>query len=392
MKDDFPIFSAHKELVYLDSTATSQKPKQVIEAIENFYKTDNANIHRGLYDLSEHATEMHEGARRKIAEFVNAHPGGIVFVRNATEGINLVANSLDFKEGDEIITTIMEHHSNIVPWQMLKEKGVVVKVMDIDKNGCLKIDKKLFTKKTKLVAVCHVSNVLGTINPVEKIGVLAHEYDALFLVDAAQSVPHMPVDFKKIDADFMVFSGHKMMGPSGIGVLCAKPELLKAMKPFLKGGDMIKEVHLDEVKWNDIPWKFEAGTPNIEGAIGLGTAVDYLKKIGMGAIRKHEIELTEYAMKELSKINGITIYGPANAEERGGVIAFNLKGVHAHDVAAILNEHKIAIRSGYHCAQPLAERLGVDATARASFYLYNDKMDIDKLVDALKKVKVIFNE
>lgn len=390
MKEDFPIFSDNKELVYLDSTATSQKPKHVIEAIENFYTKSNANIHRGIYDLSERATEMYEGARREVAEFVNAHPGGIVFVRNATEGINLVANSLDFKKGDEIVTTIMEHHSNIVPWQMLKEKGVVVKFMDINEKGALKISK--FTNRTKLVAVCHVSNVLGTINPVEAIGKLAHKAGALFLVDAAQSVPHMPVDFRKIDADFMVFSGHKMLGPSGIGVLCAKPELLKAMKPFLGGGDMIKEVHLDETKWNDIPWKFEAGTPNIEGAIGLGAAVKYLKKVGMMKIRAHEIELTKYALNKLSKIKDIAIYGPKDANDRGGVVAFNLKDIHAHDIAAILNEYKVAIRSGYHCAQPLAERLGVNSTARASFYLYNNKKDVDKLVDALKKVLVVFNE
>lgn len=393
VKNDFPILKRKvngKRLVYLDSAATSQKPKQVIEAIEKYYETSNANVHRGIHELSSEATMMHEASRELVSRFVNSENDGTIFVRNATEAINLVAFSWaknNLKRGDEIISSVMEHHSNIVPWQLLK--GIKVKYVGLKDDGTLDIEEysKLITKKTKLVTITHVSNVLGTINNVRKIGKIAHENNAKFLIDAAQSVPHMPVDFKKIDADFMAFSGHKMLGPSGIGVLCAKTELLKEMPPFMGGGDMIKEVTLKKSKWNQLPYKFEAGTPNIEGAIGLGAAVDYLQNIGMENVRKHEIELTKYALK---KLKDVEIYGPKDLKIRGGVISFNIKDVHAHDVAGIVNEFGVAIRSGHHCAQPLIESFGVDSAARASFYIYNDKKDIDALVNSLEKVKEVF--
>lgn len=413
IRQDFPILSRKvngKLLAYLDNAATSQKPRQVIEAIADYYRRSNANVHRGIHTLSVEATEMMEKAREKIAKFVGvADCAEIIFVRNATEAINLVAYSwgrLNVEKNDEIVLTVAEHHSNFVVWQQLAaENGAVLKIVPVDENG--EVDelafKKAITKKTKLVAFFHVSNVLGTINPVEKLVsiVKGQLSNVVILIDGAQAVPHMPVDIDSIGADFYVFTGHKMLGPTGIGVLWAKRELLEQMPPFLFGGEMISKVSFDQATWNELPWKFEAGTPNIAGAVGLGAAVDYLEKVGMGDVRKHEVELTEYTFDRLSKISEVTIYGPMDAKKRGGVISFNIGNpsthsvrsgplVHAHDVASILDSEGIAIRSGHHCAQPLMEFLGINSAARASFYIYNTKEEIDRLVEGIKKVKKIF--
>lgn len=397
IKNDFPVLKRKvngKKIVYLDSAATSQKPMAVINAISNFYKTCNANVGRSIHTLAEEATEKYEGAREKVARFIGApFSKEIIFTRNATEAINLVAYSFgqSLRKGDEIISTMMEHHSNIVPWQFLKSRGVKLKFVDVSNDGTLNISqfKKLLSKKTKLVCLTHVSNVLGTINPVVEVCRLAHEAGALVLVDGAQSVPHMPVDVKKLGCDFFVFSGHKMLGPTGIGALWGRAELLEKLSPFLGGGDMIREVRLEETAYNEIPWKFEAGTPNIEGAIALGVAIDYLQKIGMARVRGHEIDITEYALKKLKKVEGVTIYGPNRAGVRGGVVSFNLKGAHPHDVAQILDTLGIAIRSGHACCQPLMKRLGISAVCRASFYIYNSKEDVDALVDGIEKVKKV---
>ncbi len=397
IKKDFPVLqrkiNGHR-IVYLDSAATSQKPIQVIDAISHFYKTYNANVGRSIHTLAEEATEKFEEAREKVARFISAPSSKeIIFTRNATEAINLVAYSFGqtLKAGDEIISTVMEHHSNIVPWQFLKARGVVLKFADIDENGEIDYEKfrKLLSKKTKLVCLTQVSNVLGTANPVDQICKLAHEVGALVLVDGAQSAPHMPVDVKKLGCDFFAFSGHKMLGPTGIGILWARAEILEKLSPFLGGGDMIREVKLEETTYNELPWKFEAGTPNIEGAIALGAAIDYLEKIGMQKIREHEYELTKYAMEKLSAIKGIIIYGPKDCAGRGGVVSFNLKGAHPHDVAQILDSEGIAIRSGHACCQPLMKRLGIAAVCRASFYIYNSKDDVDALVEGLQKVKKV---
>ncbi len=399
VRNDFPILERKvngKKLAYLDNSATSQKPRQVIDAITNYYNNYNSNIHRAIHTLSTEATEVYESARENFAKFVNAKSKReIIFVRNATEAANLVMHSwgrANLKKGDEIVASVMEHHSNIVPWQSLKENGVIVRFVDIDENGKLKIDqlKKLVNKKTKLIAVTHVSNVLGTINDVKTIAKIAHENNSLILIDGAQSVPHMKVDVQDIDCDFMIVSGHKMMAPTGIGVLYAKENILKEMHPFLLGGDMIKEVSLEEASWNDIPWKFEAGTPDIAGAIGLNAAVNYLMRIGMDNVREHEIEITEYALKKLSAIKVIKLYGSKEAGERAGVISFNMGNVHSHDVASIVDQYGVAIRSGHNCAQPLMKRLGVSSVARASFYVYNTKEDVDRLVEALNDVKKVF--
>jgi len=386
IKSDFPILSRKvngRGLVYLDSAATSQKPMQVIGAISDYYENHNANVHRGVHKLSEEATEAYEGSRKKIAAFVSAKPDEMIFTRNATEGINLVAQCLGFVKGDEIVSSVMEHHSNIVPWQMLKDRGVITKFVDISDNGTLKMDdyQKLVTKKTKLVTVTHASNVLGTINDVKKIAKIAHDNGALLLSDAAQSVPHMPVDIKGIGADFLVFSGHKMLGPTGIGCLYGRRDLLDGMPPFMGGGDMIKDVSLEGTIYNGVPYKFEAGTPDIAGAIGLGAAVDYLGKIGMKNVRGHEKKLAKRALKELQIVE---TYG--RAPERGGVVAFNVKGLHSHDVASMLDENGIAVRSGHHCAQPLMKRLEIVSAVRASFYVYNDEEDIEKLSASLKDI------
>ena len=388
-----------RQIAYLDNAATSQKPLKVIEAVSNYYKNNNANVHRGIHTLSVEATEMYEAARKKVADFVGVKdPAEIVFVRNATEAINLVAYSwgrLNIGRGDEIIVTVAEHHSNFVPWQQLAiQKGAKLKVAPIGENGelDLAVFQKLLSKKTKLVAFFHVSNVLGTINDVNRLSLIVHRKtpNAKILIDGAQAVPHMPVDISKIGCDFYVFCGHKMLGPTGIGVLWGRRELLEEMPPFMFGGEMILKVGLERSSWNELPWKFEAGTPDIAGAVGLGAAVDYLNKIGMENVRKHEIELCEYAIDRLSDVRDVRLLGPPDSKKRGGVVAFNVDGIHAHDVASILDGEGIAIRSGHHCAQPLMEFLGIKSAARASFYLYNTKEEVDRLVEGIGKVKEVF--
>jgi len=403
IQEDFPILQRKihgKKLIYFDNAASTQKPRQVLDAMTRYYENHNANIHRGVHTLSEEASDMYDEAHKKVGKFINAkYPlEEIIFVRNATEAINLVMYGWamhNLQEGDEILSTVMEHHADIVPWQLLKDKGIVLKFVDINDDGTLNMDdlKEKISNKIKLVTCVHSSNVVGTINDVKQIGKIAHKHGALFLVDAAQSVPHMHVDVRKIDADFLVFSGHKMLAPMGTGALYGKKAILEKMNPFLAGGDMIKEVKLQESKWNDLPWKFEAGTPDVGGAVGFGAAIDYLNKIGMKNIRQHEKELTKYALDKISEIKGIKIYGPIDPEIRGGLITFNLEGIHPHDVASLLDsEYGMAIRSGHHCAQPLTERLGTYATCRASFYIYNTKEEIDVLIEGLKKVKTIFGK
>lgn len=402
VKTDFPIFKRQingKPIVYLDSGASSLKPLQVIDTITEYYTKYPVNIFRGLYKLSEEATEKYEEARDKVAKFIGADsPNTVIFVRNATEAINLVVYSwgrLNLDEGDEVIATVMEHHANIVPWQSLSlETGVILKYIDIDESGYLDISKleKLITSKTKIVTLAHVSNVLGTINPIKEIVKMVKRKNpkAKVLVDAAQSIPHMKVDVKDLGCDFLVFSGHKMFGPTGIGVLWAKYELLDQMVPFQMGGDMIKEVYLEKTLFKPPPHKFEAGTPHIDGALGLGSAIDYLTALGMENIRNHEKELVEYALKRMEELKNCFIYGPKDIDKKGGVIAFNMKGLHPHDIAQILDEDNICIRSGNHCAMPLHTRLGISSSSRASFYVYNTLDDIDKLVEGLKKANKIF--
>ncbi|HIJ98079.1 TPA: cysteine desulfurase [archaeon] len=399
IRKDFPILQRKikgKPLIYLDSTATSQKPIQVINAVKECYENSYANIHRAVHTMSAEASEKYESAHEKAAKLINAHGmEEIVFTRNTTESMNLILYSWahqNLKAGDEILTTIMEHHSNIVPWQSLQAKGIRVKYVDINEDYTLKMDdyEKLVTPKTKLVTAVHVSNTLGVINPVREIGRIAHDNNALFVVDAAQSVPHMPVDVKKIDADFLAFSSHKMLGPAGIGVLYGKRDILEKMPPFMYGGDMIKEVKTTGTVYNDLPWKFEAGTPNIEGGIGFGAALDYLAKIGMQNIRGHEKELVEYAFERLGDLSGLKMYGPTNPEIKAGVFAFNVGDAHAHDVASILDDEGIAVRSGHHCTMPLTkERLHTNSSVRASFYLYTTRDEIDALVNGIETAKKV---
>ena len=415
IRQDFPILERTirgKKLIYFDNAATSQKPRQVINTISNYYEQHNANVHRGVHTLSEEATVAYEAARKKVANFINAGDSRqIVFTRNATEAINLVAYSWgrkNIKKGDEILLTQMEHHSNLVPWQILaKEVGAKLKFIPIDQNGELRVQsaelRGYLTPRTKLVALTHVSNVLGTINPVKRIieqisefYTLNYKFAPKVLIDGAQAVPHMSVSIQNINPDFYVFTGHKMLGPTGIGVLYAKKDLLEEMDPFLSGGDMILEVTFESSTWNYIPWKFESGTPNIDGAIGLGAAVDYLSNLGMRKVRSHEIELATYALEKLSQVQNLVIYGPKNAESRGSVVSFNIVNsdrevaIHPHDLASILDTEGIAIRSGHHCAQPLMKVLRIPAAARISFYLYNSKEEIDKLIPAIEKAKKIF--
>jgi len=398
LRKDFPILyrKIHgKQLIYFDNSATTQKPIQVINAIKEYYENYNANVHRAIHTLSEEATEKYEEARDKVRKFINAKTSEeIVFVRSATEAINLVAYAWalnNLKAGDEIVSTVMEHHSNLVPWQFVRDKaGISLKFIDIDESGTLKFNSSnTFSKNTKLLAATHVSNMLGTINPVKELAKMAHDNGSLFLVDAAQSVPHMPVDVQDIDADFLVFSGHKMLAPMGIGILYCKKEILESMKPFMYGGEMIKYVTLENTTFNDLPLRYEAGTSNVEGAIGLSAAIDYLNKLGMKNVRKHEEDLTRYVLDKLSEINWIDFYGPNDFKNRGGLVSFNVKNVHSHDVAQILDEEGIAVRSGHHCTMPLHKRLGIESSARASFYLYNTKEEIDAFVDALNKVKTV---
>ena len=400
LRNDFPIFKKKingKELVYLDNASTTQKPYSVINSITDFYSNYNSNIHRAVYQFTEEATTLYEQSREKIANFINVRPEEIVFTRNTTESINLIAHSwarTNLKKDDGVAITELEHHSNIVPWQILSQEiGTRLEYVGIDENGFLDLEyliELISSKKVRLVSLSHMSNVLGTIVPIERIIKIAHENDIPVLVDGAQSVPHMPVDVKNMDCDFLVFSAHKMLGPTGVGVLYAKKEVLEKMRPFMGGGDMIKEVFKFHTNYNEVPYKFEAGTPNIADVVGFGAAIDYLEKIGMENIRKHEIDLTEYALESMLSINHLTVYGPRDPNYRGGVISFNIADIHPHDLATIMNDHGIAIRSGHHCAQVLMQRLDVPATSRASFYIYNTKEEIDKFVNAIKEAGRIF--
>ncbi|MBI4020106.1 MAG: cysteine desulfurase [Candidatus Aenigmarchaeota archaeon] len=398
IRSDFPIFGRlinGKPLAYLDNSATSQKPAQVIEAMSSYYREHNSNVHRGVHRLSIEATLAYEEAHKKTAHFINASSmEEIVFTKNTTESINLLAYSLMglLKKGDEIVVTQMEHHSNLVPWQQAARKtGARLKFIEIGSNGELKREgiESAITKNTKIVSAIHVSNVLGTVNDVRHIGQIAHENGALFAIDAAQSVPHMPVDVGKLGCDFLAFSGHKMLGPTGIGVLFGKKDTLGSMEPFLYGGDMIREVSFEESRWNDLPWKFEAGTPNIAEAVGLGAAIDYLRGIGMDNIESYGKSLVRYAYEKLSSAGNIEIYGPP-PEKRSSLISFNIKGMHAHDLAELLNAEGIAIRGGHHCSMPLMHLLGITGSARASFYLYNTREEIDRLCEAIGKAKAVF--
>ena len=400
IQKDFPILEVEAHpgvpLVYLDNAATSQKPVQVIEAMDVYYRGYNANVHRGIHRLSEEATEAYESARERIARFINApDPATVIFTRNTTEAINLVAWSwgrTNLKPGDEILLTEMEHHSNIVPWQLLaEEKGVKVRYIPFLDNGILDLTNlsDLLTKRTKIFAFTAMSNVFGTINPTKKLVAAARAVGAITVVDAAQSVPHLPVDVQDLDCDFLAFSGHKMCGPTGIGILYGKRALLEKMPPFLSGGDMIRRVTLEGSSWNDLPWKFEAGTPSIAEGIGLGAAVDYLSTVGMDAIHAHEQFITDYALEALSEVKDMQFLGPPVAQ-RGGVVSFNLTGLHPHDISQVLDQDGIAIRAGHHCAMPLHQRLCIPASARASFYLYTRPEDIDRLVTSLHRVRKVF--
>lgn len=400
IKRDFPVLRRRigsGRLVYLDNAATTQKPRQVISALENYYSRTNANVHRGLHTLAEEATSMFEATRRKVARFIgNVKSEEIIYTRNATEAINLVAYSWgrkNIKKGDRIVLTQMEHHANLVPWIVLaRETGAELRYIPIDDGGLLDLERidHTITSNTRLVAVAHMSNVLGTINPVEEIAGLAHERGSLVLVDGAQSLPHMPVNVMAIDADFFVFSAHKMLGPTGVGFLYGKEAILNDMEPFLYGGEMINEVRYDYADWASLPWKFEAGTPNIAGAAGFSAAIDYLNDLGMTAVSKHGEELTSYALRRLSDLPDIKVFGPLDVAKRGSVISFNDRSIHPHDLATYLDSRGIAIRAGHHCAQPLMKRLGVTATARASFYIYNTDEDVDSLIDGILAARRYF--
>jgi len=399
VRADFPILGRRingKPLVYLDSAATSQKPAAVIDVMDDYYRRYNANPHRGVYTISEEATAAYEGARQRVARFINAgSPKEVIFTRNTTEAINLVRFSwgrANIGAGDGILLTEMEHHSNLVPWQLLaSEVSARLEFLCIDDDGLLQLDAlERQLDGIRLLAITHQSNTLGTINPIKAITDAAHRAGALVLVDGAQAVPHMPVDVQDLGVDFYAFSGHKMCGPTGIGVLWARRALLEAMPPFLGGGDMIKRVKLTEATWNDLPWKFEAGTPSVAEGIGLGAAVDYLTQFGMDAVRAHERTLVDYAMEKLQDVPGITVYGPRDPEVHGGAISFTLPDIHPHDLATLVDREGIAVRAGHHCTQPLMDRLGVAATTRASFYVYNRPDEVDQLVDGIQKAQKVF--
>lgn len=399
IRGDFPLFEQpeNRGLVYLDSAATSQRPRQVLEAMDQFYRHDNANPHRGAYRLAERATEAYEAARSRVAAFIGAgHSEEIVFTRNATEAVNLVANGWAERfvgEGDEIIVTELEHHSNLVPWQMVAQRRKAkLRYLEFDAAGNLDIGQLegMLSGRSRLLAITQVSNALGTINPLRAFIDKAHAAGALVLVDGAQSVPHMAVDVRALNADFVVFSGHKMLGPLGIGVLYARMEHLEAMEPFLFGGDMISSVGYLSSEWNDVPWKFEAGTQNVAGAVGLAAAIDYLEGIGMAAVAEHDRKLTRLALEKLAGIEQLALYGPP--PERGPVVSFNLSTIHPHDLATFLDQKGIAIRSGHHCAQVVMRKLALAATARASFYLYNDEEDVERLVTGLLQAKDYFKK
>ena len=403
VRRDFPILSTTvngKPLVYLDSASTSQKPNVVIDAVDTFYREYNANVHRGIYTIGERSTAAYERARATVARFINAPDAHeVVFTRNATEAINLVAYSWgrrNVNRGDAVVLTEMEHHANLVPWQLLaQERDGDLEFIPITDDGLLRLDvfEVLLRLKPKLVAFTHVSNTLGTINPVAEMTEMAHAAGALVLIDGAQAVPHVPVDVQAIGADFYAFSGHKMLGPTGSGALWARRELLEAMPPFLAGGEMIREVHLRRSDFNDIPWKFEAGTPDIAAAIGFGAAAEYLMTLGMDRVRDHERDLTAYALETLaSELPWLELYGPMDADLRGGVVPFNVPGVHPHDVAQVLDRYGIAVRAGHHCTMPLHERLDLAATARASFNVYSVREDVDALIDGLREVVKLFGE
>ena len=393
IKADFPIFNS-SDLIYLDNASTTQKPSKVLKEIDSFYKETNANVHRAIYSIGNEATRRFESAREKVAKFINAPSSKeIVFTSGATESINLLARSLvsNLEPGDEILLSAMEHHSNIVPWQMMAEKfKVKIKYLPIDKIGELDLNnsEQYFTSRTKIVSITHISNVLGTINPIEDLAKMAHKVGALFISDGAQGVPHMQVNVAKLGCDFYAFSGHKMLGPTGIGVLWGKTKLLEELDPFMGGGEMIETVSFEESTWNKIPYKFEAGTPNIAQAVGLGAAVDYLDSIGMKNIQEHEKKLTDYAFDKIKDIEGIRIHG--SSKKKSGVISFNIKDIHPQDLAQFLDQDNIAIRVGHHCAQPLLSLLNETSTARISFYIYNSEEDIDKFCDSMIKIKTYF--
>jgi cysteine desulfurase/selenocysteine lyase len=399
VRTDFPILAreiAGRPLAYLDNGATAQKPAAVIEAVDSYYRNSNANVHRSMHELAAEAEALYEGGRRKIADLIGARPGEVVFVRNVTEAINLVRFTWareNVGPGDVVLITAMEHHSNVVPWQLLcEDQGARLEYIEIDDQGRLDLsdfDERL-ARGVKLVALTHVSNVLGTINPVAEIAERAHAADAHLLIDGAQAVPQMPVDVQATGADFYGFTGHKMYGPTGIGVLWGRRELLDEMPPFLGGGSMIKAVEDDHSTWAPVPAKFEAGTPAIAEAAGLGAAADYMTALGMEAVRAHERELTAYALERISSLSGVTVYGPADAADRGALVSFTVDGIHPHDLAELCNRDGVAIRAGHHCAQPLMRRLGVPATARASFAVYNTSDEVDRLIDALEGAKAIF--
>jgi cysteine desulfurase/selenocysteine lyase len=401
IRKDFPILGRKirdKPLVYFDNAATTQKPLSVIDAIRDYYMNYNSNIHRAVHQMAEEATHAYETTRQKVARFINSRSTDeIIFTRNATEAINLVSHSWgqdNIRRDDRIVITELEHHSNIVPWQVLcNQTRASLDYIEVDDGGCLDMDsyeKTLRNRKTRLISISEVSNVLGTIVPIREIVKKAHAKDIPVLVDAAQSVPHMPVDVQVTDCDFMVFSAHKMLGPTGVGILYVKKEILEELQPFISGGDMIKEVHKYETIYNDLPYKFEAGTPNIADVIGFGAAMDYLNRLGMDKVRDHEIELTKYAMDAMKDIRGMTLYGPLDAKNKGGVISFNLGDIHPHDLATILNDHGIAIRSGHHCAQVLMEKFDLSAMSRASFYIYNTIEEVDKFINALNDARRLF--
>ena len=400
IRRDFPILKREigdSQLVYLDNAATSQRPVQVLAEMTRFYRDHNANIHRGVHTLSVEATDLYEEARGKVARFINApRPEELVFTRNTTESINLVAHGWGRKflqAGDEVVISEIEHHSNIVPWQMLRdERGIVLKYIPMLPDGTLDLEaaRQIIGPKTRLLAITAMSNALGTIVPLDVLIPMAREHGAKVLIDGAQSVPHMPVDVQTLDADFLAFSAHKMLGPTGMGALWARYELLDSMNPFMGGGDMILTVTMERSTWADVPAKFEAGTPNVGGAVGFGAAADYLSALGMDAVRAHEVEVTDYALRRLGDVPGVTIFGPPNAEDRGGVVSFELEGVHPHDVGQVLDTHGVAVRTGHHCAQPVMAALTVPATARASFYIYNTTEEVDRLAVALEEVARFF--
>jgi cysteine desulfurase / selenocysteine lyase len=402
IREDFPILkrkiNGNKTLVYLDNAATTQKPSSVINAILDYYMNYNSNIHRAVHQMAEEATLAFENTRQKVAKFINALlEDEVIFTRNATEAINLVSYSWgrsNINKNDTIVITEIEHHSNIVPWQILaEEKGAIVEYVGVDNDGYLDMteyEEIIQSNKVKMVSISQMSNVLGTIVPIEKIINMAHNRGIPVLVDGAQSVPHMPVDVQRMDCDFLVFSAHKMLGPTGVGVLYVKREILDKMKPFIGGGDMIKQVHKHQIIYNDLPYRFEGGTPNIADVIGFGSAIDYLNKVGMDKVREHEIDITSYAIKAINDVKGVTLYGPSNPIHRGGILAFNISDIHPHDLATIMNEQGVAIRSGHHCAQILMERLDVSATSRTSFYIYNTKEEVDIFINALNHARRLF--